>query len=258
VLDTDADLSHPDLAPNAWKNPGETAGNGLDDDGNGLVDDVHGWDWINGDGTTYDAVDGNQHGTHIAGTIGAAVDNSTGVAGTARSVRLMALKIIGPSTGTTSDAIKAIAYAKGTGAQVLNASWGGPNYSASLEDAIASSGLLFVAAAGNGAADKIGDDATTSPEYPARLTLPNLVAVAAIDSKGALASYSNYGSTQTTWPLSTEPCSPRGEAGRVQRGKAAVRDGTAGLRAISAGAPQAVAAGEAGVSPSVCVERRPR
>jgi hypothetical protein len=174
-----------------WVNPLEVAGNGVDDDGNGYVDDVHGINAINGSGN---AMDDNDHGTHVAGTIAASANDPGDHVGVAFNVKLMALKFLdADGAGTTSDAIACIEYAVSQGVDVLNNSWGGGGYSAALEDAIAqanAAGTLFIAAAGN---DANNNDNT--PSYPANYTQPNVVSVAAIDRRGELAAFSNYGST---------------------------------------------------------------
>lgn len=194
ILDAGMDTSHPDLAPKLWRNPGERRGNGVDDDGNGLVDDVHGWDFVNGDGSLFDPGD-DDHGTHVAGILGAATGNSRGIAGVAPHSRLMVLKVLGPAGGTVTDAIRAIEYAATHGARVVNASWGGSSASRALRETIARTGVAFVAAAGNGGEDAIGDDTDATPNYPAAFRLPNLVSVAAVDSDGRLAAFSNFGRT---------------------------------------------------------------
>lgn len=196
VIDDGVDLAHPDLAARAWTNPGEAgplAANGIDDDANGYIDDVHGWDFCNDDNTVHDAgADG--HGTHVAGTIAASL-NGMGTVGVAPGVSIMALKFIddGWSCGTDDLAVAAIDYAASFGAPIINASWGGPQPSTVLDAAIADSGALFVAAAGNGAADL--DRAVGDRYYPASSTLPNVLAVAAVDQSGRLATFSNYGAT---------------------------------------------------------------
>jgi len=197
VIDTGVDISHPDLDSHIWTNPGESGGgketNGVDDDGNGLVDDVHGWDWWNDDNTVYDSGDGDAHGTHVAGTIAAETNNGAGVAGVCWSCKIMPLKFLGPAGGYTSDAILAINYAVAEGAKVINASWGGSTNSSALKDAIdaaGAAGVLFVAAAGN---DNANTD--TSPHYPSSYTSTNLLSVAAIDSAGNRSSFSSYGPT---------------------------------------------------------------
>ncbi|HZN03047.1 MAG TPA: S8 family serine peptidase, partial [Candidatus Polarisedimenticolia bacterium] len=192
VVDTGIDLDHPDLVPNLWTNPDEIPGNLVDDDGNGRIDDVHGWDFVNDDG---DPRDDEGHGTHVAGTIAAAGDNDLGVAGVAWRARLMALKILDASgTGTTSDAIQAIDYAAARGARILNASWGGGGFSMAMLESIRDAGaheVLFVAAAGNDAADS-----DLVPFSPAGYDAPNVVAVAATDRHDHLAPFSNFGGTK--------------------------------------------------------------
>jgi subtilisin family serine protease len=190
-IDTGIDYNHPDLAANVWTNPGEIAGNGVDDDGNGYIDDIHGWDFAYGDNNPSDVAG---HGTHTAGTIGAVGDNGVGVAGVDWSVKLMALKFLDDSgSGYTSAAISALNYAVAKGAKVSNNSWGGGGYSSSLYNAINNArlaGHLFIAAAGNN-----GTNNDLAPFYPASYNLDNVIAVAAIDSVDAKASFSNYGAT---------------------------------------------------------------
>jgi subtilisin family serine protease/subtilisin-like proprotein convertase family protein len=189
VLDTGIDYSHPDLASNMWTNPGETAGDGVDNDGNGLVDDVFGYDFANDDA---DPFDDNGHGTHAAGTIGAVGDNGVGIVGVDWHTRLMAVKFLGADgKGTMGNAIRALDYAVRMGARVSNNSWGGGGYSAAFcaaIDAARSVGHLFVAAAGNSGAD---NDA--NPNYPSSYALDNILAVAATDRQDQLGSFTNYG-----------------------------------------------------------------
>ena len=205
VIDDGVDFSHPDLAARAWTNPGESgvvngvdlATDGIDNDHNGYIDDVHGWDFCNQDNTVHD-VDHDFHGTHVAGTIAASLDGQ-GVVGVAPSVSIMALKFLDNDTskgcGLTSQAIEAIAYAKSFGVVLSNSSWGGRGDLADfkpLYDAIKTSGLLFVTSAGN---DGIDNDTDPLPAYPASFDLPNVISVAAADKDGGLASFSNYGHT---------------------------------------------------------------
>lgn len=194
VLDTGVLYTHPDLASNMWVNTGEVAGNGVDDDGNGVIDDVYGLNAITNGG---DPKDDNGHGTHCAGTIAGVGNNGVGVVGVGWNTKIMALKFLDSSgSGSLSDAIQGIQYAvlmkqKGVNIKVLSNSWGGGSYSASLENAINtanSNGILFVAAAGNEA-----NDNDSNPSYPANYNVENVVSVAAIDSSGNLASFSNYG-----------------------------------------------------------------
>ena len=191
VLDTGIDMDHPDLAPNLWTNPDEIPGNLVDDDGNGLVDDVHGWDFVNHDDDPHDDYG---HGTHVAGIIAAAGDNSVGISGVAWRASILPLKFLDQSgSGTTSDAISAIDYAAAKGARVLNASWGGGGFSMAMLDAIrdaATHQALFVAAAGNDATDS-----DQIPFFPAGFDSPNIIAVAASDRNDRLAPFSNHGRT---------------------------------------------------------------
>lgn len=189
VIDTGIDYTHPDLAANMWTNPAEIAGNGIDDDGNGYIDDVRGWDFVNNDANP---MDDHYHGTHCAGTIGGVGNNGSGVAGVNWQVSLVGLKFLSASgSGTTSDAVEAVAYANGLGLDFTSNSWGGGGYSQALYDAIAAAntaGHLFIAAAGNGSSN-----ADISPHYPSSYDLPNIIAVAATDHADQLASFSNYG-----------------------------------------------------------------
>ena len=192
VVDTGVDLDHPDLRANLWTNPGEIPGNGIDDDADGLVDDVAGWDFVNHDADPHDE---HGHGTHVAGTIAAAGDNGRGVAGIAWHATIMPLKFLDASgNGTIADAIAAIDYAAAKGARVINASWGGGGFSTAMFEAIRDAGeqqeVLFVAAAGNEATDT-----DQIPFFPAAYDTPNVVAVAASDRLDHLAWFSNYGRT---------------------------------------------------------------
>ncbi len=198
VIDSGIDLTHPDLVANIWTNPGEIAGNGIDDDGNGFVDDIHGWNFVTNDANVQD---GYGHGTHVAGIIGASGNNGVGVTGINWNVSIMPLRFQdNQGVGYTGDAIKAIQYATmmrrdfGVNVVVINASWGGgTGFSATLETAIRDagmSGITFVAAAGNSGAD---NDAV--PRYPSGYDLPNVIAVAACDSTGAMPGFSNSGAT---------------------------------------------------------------
>jgi hypothetical protein len=185
VVDTGIDYTHPDLAANVWTNPGEVPDNGVDDDLNGYVDDVHGWNFADGNA---DPIDDYFHGTHVAGTIAAVGDNTTGVIGVAFESRVMAVRALGTSGyGTISDAVRAIQYAVDNGADVINASWGLSSFSQTLADAVAgahAAGVVFVAAAGNSSEDVGGF-------FPA--SLPHAIAVSAVTEQGARADFSNFG-----------------------------------------------------------------
>nr|WP_286177679.1 S8 family serine peptidase [Rhodopirellula sp. JC639] len=198
VIDTGVDYLHPDLAANMWSNPGEIPGDGIDNDGNGFVDDVHGYDFVSGDG---DPMDDHNHGTHVAGTIGAVADNGVGVAGVSWNVQIMAVKFLSASgSGSIAAAVNAIEYAVDNGATISNHSWGfNGTASQALADAIEYARLadhVVVAAAGNGGADQVGDNNDSRPFYPASFPHGNLIAVAATDHDDALASFSNFGATQ--------------------------------------------------------------
>ena len=176
-----------------WRNPGETGdgreSNGVDDDGNGYVDDWRGWDWANDDNNPQDDMN---HGTHVAGTIGALGNNGQGIAGVNWNVKIMALKFLDShGDGDLADAVEALRYATAMGVRITNSSWGGGPFSQAMFDALKAAdaqGALFVAAAGNSGAD---NDA--APVYPASYDVPNVIAVAATDQDDVLASFSNRG-----------------------------------------------------------------
>jgi subtilisin family serine protease len=200
VIDTGVAYNHGDLAANMWRNPGEIAGNNIDDDNNGYIDDVYGYDFAadrfgNQDS---DPMDIDSHGTHVAGTIGAVGNNGKGVCGVSWQVRVMALKAFRPDLHIfDSDCIEAIEYAVkmkreyGVNLVAINASFGGGGEDQLQKDAIAAAGdqgIAFVCAAGND-----GGDNDAAPFYPAGYDLPNIVAVAATDVDDLLATFSNYG-----------------------------------------------------------------
>jgi large repetitive protein len=189
VIDDGVQVSHADLTGRFWINPGEgPTPNGVDDDGNGKIDDIRGWDFPENDNTLLapeGVPGGNDHGTHVSGTIGAAANNATGVAGVCPSCRIMGLKVMSDD-GAISDAsiIAALKYAKAKGARVVNMSLGGPGFSISLRNAIRTAPFLAVIAAGNDSLDndiflRISSQGRASPSYPASHTLPNILAVAA-------------------------------------------------------------------------------
>lgn len=188
VIDTGVDLNHPDLAANIWRNSGEIAGDGLDNDGNGYIDDINGWDFWNNDNTVFDAVNQNPHGTHVAGIIGAHGNNGIGIAGVNWNTTILPLKFIGPTVGFNSGIISSIEYAADKGAKVLNASFTSGFFGKGVMDAIEEAGLLLVASAGNNSAN-----ADVTPYYPANFDLGNIVSVAATDHNDLRASISNYG-----------------------------------------------------------------
>ena len=191
VIDTGVDYTHPDLAANMWVNEAEYNGTpGVDDDGNGYVDDVYGYDFRNNDG---DPMDDHYHGTHVSGTIGGIGNNGEGVAGVSWKVKIMGVKFLSSSgSGWTSDAIKCIEYTTLMGANVSSNSWGGGGYNQGLKDAIdaaGAAGMLFIAAAGNSS-----DDNDSKPHYPSSYDSDSLIAVMATDHSDNKAGFSSYGS----------------------------------------------------------------
>lgn len=195
VIDSGVDYTHPDLAANMWVNPGEIAGDGIDNDGNGYIDDIHGWDAVNDDG---DPMDDNYHGTHVAGTIGAVRGNNEGIVGVTPYIKLMALKFLDENGyGSSSGAIELLNYIHlmkqeyNVDIRLTNNSWGGGLYYEPLKDAISYSndlGILFIAAAGND-----GRNTDSLLYYPQGYDLENIISVAATDRLDRVASFSNYG-----------------------------------------------------------------
>ena len=198
IIDEGYMYTHEDLQANAGTNPGEIPGDGSDNDGNGYIDDVYGWDFDGNNNSVFDGVD-DDHGTHVAGTIGAKGGNSIGVAGVVWDVKFLSAKFLGRRSGTLQNALKAIDYftdlkiRHNLNLVATNNSWGGGGYSSALNDAIEranSAGILFIAAAGNSTLN-----CETSSCYPAEYASNNVIAVASITSSGGLSSFSNYGST---------------------------------------------------------------
>ena len=193
VLDSGVAYLHPEINPNIWVNHVELNGTGgVDDDNNGYVDDIYGWDFWANDNNPEDF---NSHGTHVSGTIAARGNNGAGITGVNWNAKIMALRI-GGAVGAVGDATEAIYYAVGNGADIINASWSGPNFSQFLYEAISYAndhGVLFVAAAGNGGSDGLGDNNDQTPGYPSSYNLPNIIAVAATDQDDVLTIFSNYG-----------------------------------------------------------------
>lgn len=197
VIDSGCLYTHPDLAANIWNNPGEIAGNNIDDDGNGYIDDIHGINAITNSG---DPRDDNGHGTHVAGIISAATNNSQGVAGVSWNAPVLCCKFLDETGfGYTSDAIKCLDYIEKlrlrkdnpVAISITNNSWGGGDFSAPLRDMIAQhqkADILFVAAAGNS-----HDNNDETPSYPASFGLSNILSVGAFDNNGKLAIFSNFG-----------------------------------------------------------------
>ena len=189
---------HEDLVGNVWTNPFDPV-DGFDNDGNGYIDDINGYDFQSNDNSVYDGT-GDDHGTHVSGTVAAKGGNGIGVAGVCwNGIKLISAKFLGRAGGTTADAVRAVDYLTdlktrhGLNIVAVNNSWGGGGYSTALYDAIEranSTNILFFAAAGNS-----GVNIDSSPFYPASYTNENVIAVAAIDSTGNLASWSNYGAS---------------------------------------------------------------
>ena len=193
VIDTGVDYTHEDLQSNMWRNPDEIEGDGIDNDGNGLVDDVYGADFVHNDG---DPMDDNAHGTHCAGTVAGTGDNSVGVVGVTWKTPIMALKWITASGGGSSvDAIKCIDYAVDKGAKILSNSWWHPE-DPELKEAIErarDAGVIFVVAAGN--EDLDNDDESNAFRYPSSYDVENIISVAAINESEGKAWFSSYGAT---------------------------------------------------------------
>lgn len=189
VIDSGVDYTHPDLQANIWTNTAEIAGDGIDNDGNGYIDDVHGFDFFQDDS---DPSDADGHGTHCAGTIAAVGNNTLGVAGVSWNSKIMVCRFLdAEGSGWTDDAVEAVYYAVDNGASILSNSWGGGAWSESLLTAIEYArdhNVLFVAAAGNS-----GSDNDVSPHYPASYEVSNVVAVANTDSGDQLSASSCYG-----------------------------------------------------------------
>jgi hypothetical protein len=210
IIDEGVQITHPDLKNNIWVNPYETPGDGIDNDGNGYIDDMNGWDFVYNDAGVYNAGE-DAHGTHVAGTIGGEGNNGIGVAGVNWDVTMISTKFLGPSGGTTANAIKAVDYLTdiktrhGINLVASNNSWGGGGYSQALHDAIirgAKANILFVAAAGNSTSNNdtggyypssyntsVGTSTQTAASYDA------VIAVASITNTGAISSFSSYGAT---------------------------------------------------------------
>jgi subtilisin family serine protease len=199
IIDEGIQYNHPDLQGQVWVNPFDAA-DGVDNDGNGYVDDINGWDFDANDNTIYDGGTRgslDDHGTHVSGTIGGKANNGQGVVGVNWNVKLISGKFLGRRGGSLAAAVKAVDYftdlktRHGMNIVATNNSWGGGGYSQALYDAISranSAGILFVAAAGNS-----GTNNDTTASYPSNYDLPNVIAVAAIDVNGGLASFSQYG-----------------------------------------------------------------
>lgn len=237
VIDSGVDYTHPDLMANMWTNPGETPDDGIDNDGNGFIDDVYGYDFVNNDGDPFDDLN---HGTHVAGTIAATGDNNIGVSGVAPNVKIMAIKIlggpgdIGGLASFISNAVSGVNYATmmrqnfGVNMPITNNSWGFAGTSQPIFDAVAANELadmLFVAAAGNTSTNN-----DLVPDVPTSFNLDNVVSVGAMDARGRKANFSSYGATDVdlfapgVHVLSTVPPNPF--FGALPNGSYAFFDGT--------------------------------
>jgi hypothetical protein len=206
IVDTGIQITHPDLAANIWTNLGEVPSNGVDDDRNGYIDDINGWDFGHNDNSVYDPAETcgqgagadpvDEHGTHLAGVIGAVGNNSLGIAGVNWQVKIMPLKFIvrqsdGECSGSDADAIEAISYATRMGARVINASWGGAEDDSALRSAFVSAGnagAVFGVSAGN-----TGLNLASFPNYPASWDLENQVVAAASNNNDGRPSFSSFG-----------------------------------------------------------------
>ena len=245
VIDTGVDWNHPDLADNVWVNPGEIAGNGVDDDGNGYVDDTRGWDFFFDDNDA--RPDGNSHGTHVAGTIAAVGDNKIGVLGVAPGAKVIPIKVGDGGRSLSSAAILEGMYyladlaSSGVNIVATNNSYGGGGYWGAFRDAIQvhnDLGILFVAAAGND-----GANTDSVNHYPSNYDVPNVISVAAMTDDDGLAGFSNYGAT------TVDLAAPgRDIRSTIAGGKYAYFSGTSMATPHVAGAVATVAAANPGAS----------
>lgn len=225
IIDTGIDSNHPDLFSNMWTNPVDGSVNGADEDGNGKIDDIRGWNFINNSNNT---MDDNGHGTHVSGIAGASGNNGSGVSGLMWKVRLMPLKILDSTgSGTISDEISAIQYALDKHIRIINASFSGGDYSQAEYDAISAAdkaGSLLITAAGNGIDGVTGDNNDVVAVFPANYGLPNIISVAATDQSDLRSLFSNYGPNSvhvgapgneilSTYPVQFAPSGYRYESG---------------------------------------------
>lgn len=243
VIDTGIDYNHPDLKANMWTNPGEIAGDGIDNDGNGVVDDIHGY---NAFANTGDPMDGHGHGTHCAGTIGARGNNDVGVVGVNQNANMMGVKIFNDSGSTNAAAIiRGIQYSTKMGARITSNSWGGGAANEGIKQAFAQSPALHLMAAGNS-----GTDNDRRPHYPSSYDLPNKIAVAATDHKDGIARFSCFGAT------SVEIGAPGVDIlSTVNGGKYASYSGTSMATPHTAGAALLIADANPGISNEELKER---
>ncbi|MFQ3588592.1 MAG: S8 family peptidase [Fimbriimonadaceae bacterium] len=203
VIDTGVQTAHPDLIGNRWVNPFDPI-DGIDNDGNGYVDDVFGWNFVSGNNAVFESATGDRHGTHVAGTIAATANNGIGVVGVSPTTRFISVKFLGSTGGSTLNAVRSIDYVTDLKRRhnlpivATNNSWGGGSFSTALFNAItraAAEDILFVAAAGNGGSDGVGDDNDITPHYPSSYPHDHVIAVASITSTGVRSNFSNFGLT---------------------------------------------------------------
>ncbi len=206
IIDEGIQFNHKDLKGQVWTNPYDPKDR-VDNDGNGYKDDIHGWDFDGNDKKIYDggkSGKADDHGTHVSGTIGGIGGNGKGVVGVNWNITLISAKFLGRNGGTTANAVKAVDYITdlktrhGLNIVATNNSWGGGGFSQALQDAIEranTANILFIAAAGNGGNDGIGDNNDIVPNYPSNYPNANIIAVASITSTGGKSSFSNYGVT---------------------------------------------------------------
>ncbi len=190
VIDTGIDITHEDLSNNIWINDKEIAGNGIDDDENGFIDDVNGWNFTENNNNVYNQDKANEeaHATHVSGIIAGIKDNQNGITGVAPKAKILPLKVFNNGVAYTSDIINAIEYAEKMGVKIVNCSWGNVEYNNSLKEVIEDSEMLFICAAGNSF-----EDIDFNPIYPAAFELDNIISVASISQNGNLSSFSNFG-----------------------------------------------------------------
>lgn len=190
VIDTGIDITHEDLSNNIWVNDKEIIGNGIDDDENGFIDDVNGWNFSENSNDVYNEDKANEesHATHVSGIIAGIKDNENGIVGVAPKAKILPLKVFNNGVAYTSDIINAIKYAEKMGAKIVNCSWGNVEYNNSLREAIKDSQMLFVCAAGNNF-----EEIDFNPIYPAAFEFDNIISVASINKNGNLSSFSNFG-----------------------------------------------------------------
>lgn len=188
ILDSGINIVHKDLSSSVYVNDGEIPNNGIDDDGNGYIDDVNGWDFLNEDNTVYDSALEDAHGTYAAGIIAGNCDmQENGIMGIAPYIEVVPLKFMNQDGGNTLDAARAIEYAEEMGIRIINCSWSGKEYSKILKETIKESAILFICSAGN-----LGKNIDINPVYPACYDIGNIITVGGIDNKGNIL-LSNWG-----------------------------------------------------------------